>query len=233
MDLLYFIGGGSPLLTLLYVGTFFFSIYAQMKVQSAFRTYSRIPNARQLTGMGLAASLKNSYSMEELSIEGVQGTLSDHYNPKTKSLGLSREVAEGASVAALAIVAHEMGHARQDAESMPFLRFRNAVFPLTNIASNAALPIFLLGFWLGAGNLMDIGILLFGIVALFYLVTLPIEVNASKRGLAMLAQGGYLQGEEELRGARHVLQAAALTYIAALASSVVTVLRLLFLRSRR
>ena len=116
---------------------------------------------------------------------------------------------------------------------MPFLRLRNAVFPITNIASNAALPIFLLGFWLGAGNLMDIGIILFGIVAIFYLVTLPIEINASRRGLAMLAEGGYLQGEEELRGARRVLQAAALTYIAALASSVVTVLRLLFLRSRR
>lgn len=232
MDIFYWLSGGNIVISLLFIGTMVFSVYAQMKVHRTFKRFSTIPNEKSITGEALAEDLKNRYGMTELSITRVAGFLSDHYNPKTKSLGLSGEVAGNHSVASLAIVAHEMGHARQDAENMPFLKLRNAVFPITNIASNAALPIFLIGFWLSSINLMDVGILLFGVVSFFYVITLPIEINASKRGLAMLMEGNYLNSGE-IKGAKKVLMAAALTYIAALASSLITLLRLLFLRSNR
>lgn len=231
MDLLYLFSGGNFYVTIIMVLTLIFSFYAQFKVNSTFNNFKRIPNSRNITGIDLAEDLKNKFQMSYLEIEKVGGFLSDHYNPKKKSLGLSQEVADNGTIASLAIVAHEMGHARQDAEKMLFLNLRNNIFPLTNIASNMAIPIFVFGLIFNSINLMNIGIVLFALVSLFYVITLPIELNASKRGLIMLREGEYLD-EGELKGARAVLSAAALTYIAALASSVATLLRLLFLRSR-
>ncbi len=231
MDLLYLFSGGNVYITILMVLTLVFSFYAQYKVNRTFNNYKRIPNNRNMTGEALAYDLKEKYQMSYLEIERVGGYLSDHYNPKTKSLGLSQEVSGNGTIAALAIVAHEMGHARQDAEKMLFLKLRNNIFPITNIASNFAIPIFIFGLIFNSINLMNIGIVLFALVSLFYIITLPIEINASKRGLIMLREGNYLN-EGELKGARAVLTAAALTYIAALASSIATLLRLLFLRSR-
>lgn len=232
MNPLLWLSGGNIYIGILFIGTMIFSIYAQMKVHSTFREYSKVPTDRNLSGVDLAQDLKERFGMDDLSIDLTPGLLTDHYNPKTKSLGLSQDVAGNRSIASLAIVAHEMGHARQHAERMAFLRFRNQIFPVTNLASNAAIPIFLLGLWIGSAGMMNIGVLLFGLVSLFYLVTLPIEIDASKRGLAMLVNGGYLNSTE-LKGARSVLNAAALTYIAALASSLATLMRLLFLNSRR
>lgn len=232
MDLIYFISGGNAWITIVFIATFVFSLYAQIKVKTTFTRYSKVPAERGITGEALAHDLKARFGMDGLGITQVPGVLSDHYNPKTKELGLSREVAGNHSIAALAIVAHEMGHARQDAENMAFLKFRNNIFPLTNFASNAAIPIFLIGLFWGFGILMSLGILLFSVVSAFYLITLPIEFNASRRGMKLLRSGGYLN-ESELKGARTVLTAAALTYIAALASSLATLLRLLFLSNRR
>lgn len=231
MDLLYLFSGGNVYITVIMVMTLLFSFYAQFKVNSTFNNYKRIPNTRNMTGEALAYDLKDKYQMTYLEIERVGGYLSDHYNPKKKSLGLSQEVAGNGTIAALAIVAHEMGHARQDAEKMLFLTLRNNIFPFTNIASNFAIPIFVFGLIFNSISLMNIGIVLFALISMFYLITLPIEINASKRGLAMLKEGNYLS-QGELKGARAVLTAAALTYIAALASSIATLLRLLFLRSR-
>lgn len=231
MNLLYFFSGGNIYITIIMIVTILFSFYAQFKVNSTFNNFKKIPNEKGITGEDLANDLKNKFQMSYLSIGRTGGILSDHYNPKEKSLGLSDEVATRNSVASLAIVAHEMGHARQDAENMLFLKLRNNLFPLTNIASNLAIPIFIFGLFFNSVNLMNLGIILFAIVSLFYLITLPIEINASKRGLVMLQEGKYLN-EGELKGAKNVLTAAALTYIAALASSLATLLRLLFLRSR-
>lgn len=231
MDLLYLFSGGNIYITIIMVVTLLFSFYAQYKVNSTFNNYKRIPNTRNMTGEALAYDLKNKYQMSYLEIERVGGYLSDHYNPRKKSLGLSNEVSGNGTIAALAIVAHEMGHARQDAEKMLFLRIRNSIFPFTNIASNFAIPIFVFGLIFNSISLMNIGIVLFTIVSIFYIITLPIEINASRRGMDMLREGNYLNSGE-LKGAKAVLTAAALTYIAALASSIATLLRLLFLRSR-
>lgn len=231
MDLLYLFSGGNIYITIIMVVTLLFSFYAQYKVNSTFNNYKRIPNTRNMTGEALAYDLKNKYQMSYLEIERVGGYLSDHYNPRKKSLGLSNEVSGNGTIAALAIVAHEMGHARQDAEKMLFLRIRNSIFPFTNIASNFAIPIFVFGLIFNSISLMNIGIVLFTIVSFFYIITLPIEINASRRGMDMLREGNYLNSGE-LKGAKAVLTAAALTYIAALASSIATLLRLLFLRSR-
>ena len=232
MDIYYFLSGGNFWITIIFIITFLFSIYAQMKVNSTYKNYSKVPAENGMTGEALAYDLKSRFGMDYLGVARVPGVLSDHYNPKTKQLGLSQEVAGNHSVAALAIVAHEMGHARQDAENMAFLKFRNSIFPITNIASNAAIPIFLIGLFWGFGPLMSLGIILFSLVSAFYLITLPIEFNASRRGLELLKSGNYLS-DNELRGARAVLTAAALTYVAALASSLATLLRLLFLSNRR
>ncbi len=231
MDLLYLFSGGNVYITIIMVITILFSFYAQFKVKKTFNNYKSIPNSKNITGKMLAEDLKTKFQMTYLGIEKVSGYLSDHYNPKSKSLGLSDEVSNMSTVASLAIVAHEMGHARQDAENMLFLKLRNNVFPITNIASNMAIPIFIFGLIFNSNNLMNIGIVLFALVSLFYLITLPIELNASQRGMNMLKEGQYLN-EGELKGARAVLSAAALTYIAALASSIATLLRLIFLRSR-
>ncbi|MDD2370726.1 MAG: zinc metallopeptidase [Firmicutes bacterium] len=231
MDLYYLFSGGNVYITIIMVVTLLFSFYAQYKVKSTFNNYKSIPNSKNITGEMLALELKNKFQMSYLGIERVGGYLSDHYNPKSKSLGLSQEVANKSTVASLAIVAHEMGHAKQDADNMLFLKLRNNMFPITNIASNMAIPIFFFGLIFNSNNLMNLGIILFALVSLFYVITLPIEINASKRGLNMLKEGQYLN-EGEIKGARAVLSAAALTYIAALASSVATLLRLMFLRSR-
>ncbi len=231
MDLLYLFSGGNVYITIIMVITLLFSLYAQYKVKKTFNTYKSIPNSNKLTGEMLAIDLKSKFQMSYLGIEKVSGYLNDHYNPKSKSLGLSDEVANKSTIASLAIVAHEMGHAKQDADNMFFLKIRNKIFPFTNIASNMAIPIFIFGLIFNSINLMNIGIVLFALVSLFYILTLPIELNASKRGLYMLKEGQYLN-EGELKGARAVLSAAALTYIAALASSIATLLRLIFLRSR-
>ena len=209
-----------------------FSIFAQVKVQSTYKKFSGIPNSKGMSGMDVAVDLRNHFGMDYLKINNVPGTLSDHFNPKDKSLGLSDGVANNKSIASLAIVAHEMGHARQDAENMSIIKIRNFVFPFANIASNAAIPLFIIGLIFSFSALMNIGIILFVIVAIFYLLTLPLEINASSRGLKMLKEGNYLNSGE-INGARSVLTAAALTYIAALASAILTVLRLLALRSRR
>lgn len=231
MDLLYLFSGGNIYITIIMVVTLIFSFYAQFKVKSTFNNYRKIPNSSNMTGEALAYDLRGKYNMSNLEIERVGGYLSDHYNPRKKSLGLSAEVAGNISIASLAIVAHEIGHARQDADNMFFLKLRNNLFPVTNIASNMAIPIFLFGLIFNSVNLMNIGIVLFAIVSIFYIITLPIEFDASKRGMIMLKEGNYLN-DGELRGARSVLSAAALTYVAALASSIATLLRLMFLRSR-
>ena len=219
VDLLFFVG-------------ILFSVYAQIKVQSTYKKYSNIPNSRGLSGMETAVDLKYLFGMDYLKINNVSGTLSDHFNPKDKSLGLSDGVANNKSIASLAIVAHEMGHARQDAESMAIIKLRSFVYPVASIASNMAIPLFIIGLIFSYTQLMNIGIILFVVVALFYLLTLPLEINASTRGLKMLQEGNYLNSGE-IKGAKSVLTAAALTYIAALAAAVITLLRLLVLRSRR
>jgi Zn-dependent membrane protease YugP len=155
-------------------------------------------------------------------IEQIPGTLSDHYDPRKKVLRLSQGVAAQPSVASVAIVAHEIGHAQQDAEAYQLLRLRTGLVPLVNLTSRLGPVLFLLGWLLQAHALLTLGIWTFAGAAVFALVTLPVEFNASHRAMALLEQSGVLVSDEEVRGAKSVLNAAALTYVAALAQALST-----------
>ncbi|HHZ20660.1 MAG TPA: zinc metallopeptidase [Firmicutes bacterium] len=211
-----------------------FSLYAQFKVSSTFKKYARVPAASGRTGAQVARDLLDYYNLHDVPVEITGGHLTDHYDPRNKVLRLSPEVYHGNSLAALGVAAHETGHAVQHANVYLPLHLRNAIFPLANIGSNLALPIFFIGLLFGGNTfLMDLGILLFAGAVFFTILTLPVEFNASSRALAMLDSGGYLRRGEELNGAKKVLSAAAMTYLAATAMALLQLLRLLVLRGGR
>lgn len=194
-------------------------IIAQMMVSSAFNRYSQVRNARGMTGEDVAQHLLLYNGLEDVKLEGTAGQLSDHYDPRSDTLRLSAGVARAPSVAAMGIVAHEVGHAQQDRTNYGPLRLRAGLVPIANIGSRLGPWLVLLGIIIGFTGLAWVGVALFGVAALFYLVTLPIELDASRRGLSMLQRSG-LMVSEELDGARKVLRAAAWTYVAALLTSV-------------
>jgi len=211
-----------------------FALYAQNKVKSTYARYSRVSSRNRLTGGQIARSLLDEAGMEDVPVELTQGQLTDHYDPRAKVVRLSSEIFRNNSLAALGIAAHEVGHAIQHDTGYAPLGIRNAIFPLAGFGSRAAFPLFFLGF-IFSGSLsflMDIGIAVFLFAVFFQTVTLPVELDASSRALALLEGGGFLQGEE-LEGAGQVLRAAALTYVAALAVALAQLFRLLLLRERR
>lgn len=213
----------------------FFALYAQNKVNNTYARYSRLYPASNLTGAQVARLLLDNAGLEQVKVVQTEGRLTDHYDPRTKVVRLSAPIYGNNSLAALGIAAHEVGHALQhDGDYFP-LSIRNSIVPLAGFGSQAAFPLFFIGFLFSRGGLaifMDIGIALFLFAVLFQVITLPVEFNASRRALALLEDGGYLHGEE-LSGTKKVLSAAALTYVAALAVALAQFLRLLMLRNRR
>ncbi|MDO4552982.1 MAG: zinc metallopeptidase [Bacillota bacterium] len=203
-------------------------LWAQIKVKTTFRKYSRMQSRRGLTGAQAAQRVLRAGGVTDVRIEWVGGTLTDHFDPRTKVIRLSDSVYGATTVAAAGVAAHEAGHAVQYAENYLPVKIRSAIIPITNLGSNLAWPVIFLGLILNFPSLFGIGILLFALVAVFQLVTLPVEFNASRRAVAALSDGGLLD-EDELRGARKTLSAAALTYVAALALSVAELLRLLLI----
>ena len=193
------------------------AFYAQMKVKSAYAKYTQVANQRRLTGLDAARIILGPEGLNDVSIEGLPGQLTDHYDPRTKKLRLSAGVANQPSVASLAIVAHEIGHALQDSHNYAPLKLRGAIVPAVQVSGWVAPILFLIGYLLGATSLAWLGVILFA------LVTLPVEFNASHRGLRLL-QTYQLADGAELRGAKAVLDAAALTYVAALAQTLATLL---------
>lgn len=217
------------------------SAIAQARVSSAFNRYSRVRTQNGVTGAQAAREIMQDSGLPALrSIKIVQipGELTDNYNPSTKIMSLSSGVMDSATVAAVGVAAHETGHAIQDAVSYGPMRFRNAIVPVCNFASHASWPLFLVGLVFASRQgsfglmLMDIGILLYCLALVFYLITLPVEFNASSRALKALNEYQILQ-PDELQGARRVLQAAALTYVASMFTALLTLVRLLVLRGRR
>jgi Zn-dependent membrane protease YugP len=204
------------------------ALYAQFKVQSAYGRYSRIRNRLGIEGVRAAEILLNHNGLYGVRIEGIPGKLTDHYDPRSKTLRLSAGVARVPSIASLGIVAHEVGHATQDAENYLPLKLRVGLVPLVNLGSWLGPTLFLVGWLLNAFDLAALGLILFSLGAVFALVTLPVELNASKRALKMLQETG-LVSSEELGGVKSVLSAAALTYVAALAQAVSTILYYAFL----
>ncbi|MGE5530377.1 MAG: zinc metallopeptidase [Patescibacteria group bacterium] len=215
---------------------FAFSMYAQIKVQSAFARFSKIAARSGLTGAQVARELLDQNGMRDVPVELVPGRLNDHYDPRRRRMRLSPDVYHGNSLAALGVAAHEAGHAVQHGTGYAPLSFRNSLFPVANLGSTLAMPIFLIGLIFGGTSsllLMNLGIILFSVAVAFQIITLPVEFNASSRALAMLETSGALGRGEELEGARKVLNAAALTYLAATAVALLTLLRLFLLRESR
>jgi len=198
-------------------------LYAQARVQSAYRKYLRVPNARGVTGLAAARELLSVAGLSNVSIEGTSGALTDHYDPRTRTLRLSRGVADTPSVASVAIVAHEVGHAVQHATGYTPMKVRSSLVPVVNIGSWLGPILFILGLMMASTELATVGLVGFSLAAVFALVTVPVELNASSRALAMLQSSGIIMGDE-VAGARSVLTAAALTYIAALAQAISTIL---------
>ncbi|HOA15428.1 MAG TPA: zinc metallopeptidase [Bacillota bacterium] len=219
---------------ILVIPAMIFAMYAQSKVSGTFQRYLRVRASRGYTGYEVAKSILDASGASNITLDMVEGQLTDHFDPRNNKLGLSREVYSGSSVASLAVAAHETGHALQHKDGFAPLAFRNAIIPVAQIGSFLAVPLFILGMLFGAGGtlLMDIGILLFAGSVAFTVITLPVEFDASKRALQMLTAGGYMT-EEEMPHAKQVLDAAALTYVASTAVALTQLLRLILLRNRR
>ncbi|MDR0531982.1 MAG: zinc metallopeptidase [Oscillospiraceae bacterium] len=209
-----------------------FSLAMQIMLRSAYKQGSQRRNARGMTGAQAAERVLRKYGITDVQIEPVRGKLTDHYDPKAKVIRLSEGVYNSPTVAAVGIAAHEAGHAAQHAQDYRPIRVRNAILPACNIGSTAALPLILFGFMLNFDPLVTVGLALFSLVVLFQLVTLPVEFNASRRALRVIDEAELLSGED-YRGARRVLRAAAMTYVAALVISIANLLRLLLRFSRR
>ena len=207
------------------------AMYAQSKVKSTYEKYVRIASQKGYTGAEAARAILDRNGLTDVRIEHIRGTLSDHYDPRTRVLRLSDMVYRGNSISSSAIAAHEVGHAIQHARDYAPLRFRNAIVPVVNFASNLSWLFILAGLFLSFTGLIDIGIILFTGSVVFQIVTLPVEFNASSRELDELESVGVLT-REEIPHSKKVLDAAALTYVAATATAVAQLVRLLLLRER-
>ena len=206
------------------------SLWASANVNSTFRKYSQQYSSRRLTGAEAAQRVLSANGVYGVRIERISGNLTDHYDPSSKTLRLSDSVYGSDSVAAVGVAAHECGHALQEHDGYGLLKLRTALVPVVNIGSSLYLPIFMAGLLFSWEPLQMVGILCFGLTLLFSLVTLPVEINASKRALGMLE--GVLDAEE-LQGAKAVLSAAALTYLASVISSALQLLRLILISRSR
>lgn len=205
------------------------ALIAQVKVKSTYNRYAKVASSKGMTGAMVAEQLLRSQGIYDVSVQRISGSLTDNYNPRYKTLNLSDSVYNSTSVAAIGVAAHETGHAIQHAQGYGPLSFRTALFPFANIGSRLSWIFIIAGLIFGSTNvLVDIGILMFSLAVLFQLVTLPVEFNASSRALKLLESEGYLYGDEN-RKARKVLTAAAMTYVAAAATAILQLVRLIYL----
>ncbi len=213
---------------LIILPAFLFGLYAQMKVSSTFSKYQSVQSSRGVTGAQAARRILDDNGLYDVAVVKISGNLTDNFNPKTRTVSLSDSVYGSTSVAAIGVAAHECGHAVQHATGYTPIKIRSALVPVTNFGSSAGFVILLVGMLFGSYPIAMLGVLLYSLMAVFQAVTLPVEFNASKRALATLEASGMLVGEE-LKMSRSVLSAAAMTYVAALVSSLATILRLLLI----
>jgi len=217
---------------ILIIPALIFTMVAQNMVQSAYRKYSQVRNMRGMTGAEAAMHILRRNGLNDVQVEMTHGTLSDHYDPRSRTVRLSSGIYQGNSIASIAVASHECGHALQHHVGYAPLSFRSAFFPVVNISSKAAMPLLFLGFFIRSTGLMNVGIVLFSAVVIFNLITLPVEFNASSRAFAQIEENGFL-ADEEIGGAKKVLNAAALTYVASAAMAVLQLLRFIVLRNSR
>nr|WP_296156906.1 zinc metallopeptidase [uncultured Blautia sp.] len=223
--------GFDPTYILLVIGMLL-SLAASAKLKSTFAQYRRVRSASGLTGEQAARRILMAAGITDVAVRSIPGSLTDHYDPRTRTVNLSQDIYGQTSLAAIGVAAHECGHAIQHATNYAPLDFRSALVPVANFGSNLSWPIFIIGLFAGLRPLTTAGIVLFSLAVLFQLVTLPVEINASSRALKMLQSTGIL-GSDETKGARKVLTAAAMTYVAALAASILQLLRLVILAGGR
>lgn len=205
--------------------------WAQYKVSSTYEKYREVRSINGYTGAQTARMLLDSNGLFDVPIEIIGGRLTDHYDPSKRVMRLSEDIFYGTSVASIGIAAHETGHAVQHSERYSPLIMRNSIAPVVNFSSNASWIIIMLGFFLRMSGLIQIGILLFTAVVIFQLITLPVEFNASSRALKMLSSRGILY-DEEVKGAKNVLSAAAMTYVAAALTAIAQLVRLILISDR-
>lgn len=207
-----------------------FAFYCQIKVKTNFRKYSKRISKTGMTGADAAWRLLQLNGITDVKIRRVQGTLTDYYDPKSKEICLSEDVFNSRSIAAIGVACHEAGHACQHAEGYKALKFRNAIIPATRIGSFMGIPLCLIGMFIQSQSLAYAGLILYAFVALFQLITLPVEFNASRRAIQTIESNNFLI-DDEISGAKRVLASAALTYVAALASALATIFRLFIIVS--
>lgn len=208
------------------------SMIASARVNSSFKRYSKVMSSRRITGAQAAFEVLRYYGITNVQIERVSGNLTDHFDPRTNVIRLSDNVYNSTSVAAIGVACHEAGHAAQYAQSYVPIKLRNKVLPLANLGSKLGVPLAIIGFFLNFGPLAMAGVIFFSFAVIFQLITLPVEFNASKRALNVISDVDILSDEEK-KGAKSVLSAAAMTYVASLAVSVASLLRLILTINRR
>ncbi|MBR3953698.1 MAG: zinc metallopeptidase [Oscillospiraceae bacterium] len=213
---------------ILIVPALLFGLWAQSQVNSNFNKYSKIGTMRGMTGAQAAEYILRQNGIYDVTVRQISGHLSDNFNPRNKTISLSDSVYNSTSIAAIGVAAHEAGHAVQHAVNYAPIRIRELIIPVTQIGSWLYLPIIMVGIIFSMNSLVNIGIILFSTLALFQLVTLPVEFNASDRAIKTLEGSGILYGDE-ITGAKRVLKAAVLTYVAALVSSLAQLLRLILI----
>lgn len=217
---------------LLVIPAFIFSLYAQFKVKSTFNKYSKVTNSKGYSGRDIAEKILMENNLNDVSVEAVSGRLTDHYDPKTRVVRLSQSVYSSTSVSAMGVAAHETGHAIQHKVGYAPLGLRSTLVPVAGIGSSFGPYMAIFGLFLGIDILIQAGIVLFSAAVAFYLVTLPVEFNASKRAITTLESSEFLNSEE-LYPAKKVLRAAAMTYVASALVAIANLLRLVLLAGRR
>ena len=223
---------------ILLIGSVLLATIAQIRVNTTFNRFSQVRNHRRLTGAEAARKVLDANGLENVAIEHIRGKLTDHYDPRAGVLRLSDAVYQTDSVAAVSVACHEAGHAMQHAQGYLPLKFRNNIVPIVNFSSKFAWILIIAGIFLGSVDpffsewAFNIGIIMFVAVIVFHLVTLPVEFNASSRAMSQMETSGIIDSEEE-SGAKKVLSAAAMTYVAALAVAVMQLVRLLAIKNRR
>lgn len=223
--------GIDSLYILLVLPAILISLWAQIKVKSTFSKFSK--SSAPLSGAQAAQKVLEANGVYGVKIEPTKGSLTDHYDPRTNTIRLSETVYSVQSIAAVGVAAHEAGHAVQYAKGYGPIKIRAAILPVCNIGSQLALPLVLIGFLFGFGFLVDLGIIFFSLALIFQLITLPVEFNASRRALTTIKNNQILYNENDCRGAKKVLSAAALTYVAAVLVSLAQLLRLIAISNRR
>lgn len=223
----------SNYLLFVFIPTIILSFLAQAFVRSAYGKWSKTQNAAGLTGVQVAERIMSRTNVRGVQLEGTPGEMTDHYDPRSHTVRMSRGVAATPSVAAMAIVAHELGHAQQHQEKSALIAARNFLVPAVQFSPTIGYILIFAGLFLNLTGLMYVGIALFGLMVVFMILTLPVEFDASRRGMLLLEEAGLVQAEQDKSGARNVLTAAGLTYVAAAITAVLQLLYYLSLANRR